>query len=190
MMALDIDTAAFVQVQATELIAQATARQDSLGSTLIKVSKTLWSGQTVEQDGGAFVGSEMGQGRILIPAGEAVFLLNSSAWLQTNGITNPNPKAVATVETAPKHGSLEALPDGEFRYTPNKNFLGKDFVSFIVDIEGKKIRLNAPLWVVKEIIEPKGQNSAPADTSLALQGDLTDQLKPALKVLGYGLVQQ
>jgi hypothetical protein len=174
MLAFDVDATAFVQVQATELIAQASVGQTGQRNTVSKVGKTIWAGQIVEQDGGAFAGDgDYAMGRILVPALTSVEDLTSSGWLKKNGINSSAPKAIATIETAPKHGSIEALPDGEFRYTPNKGFLGKDFVSFIVDIEGKKTRLNYELRIVKEIFDPKGQNSTPSDTRLALRGDLT-----------------
>lgn len=162
MMITDVDTAAFLQVQAVELLAQATQVQVSRGQGFVSVDKTLWAGGAVEQDGGVFEGSELGQGRILNPAQGAVFLLRSSGWLSSNGINTHDPRTVVLVETKPKHGVLETLPNGEFRYTPNKGFLGKDFVSFIVNIEGKKVRLNVPLWIVKEIEEPKAQYSTPS----------------------------
>lgn len=174
MMAFDVDTVAFLQTQTTALIAQATHAQVAPGQGLVRIDKTLWSGGTVEQDGGAFAGSEIGQGRIFQPAREVVFLLKSSGWLASNGINTSNPKADASIEIQPKHGVLESLPDGEFRYTPHKGFLGEDFMSFIVNIEGKTVRLNLPIWVVKEIEEPKAQNTTPSPAQWTAGGTLFD----------------
>ena len=185
MMVFDVDSAALVQVQATELIAQATVGQAGPGSTLIKVSKTLWSAQTVEQEGGSHSGDgDYAKGRIISPARASLEDLASSGWLQLNGINSSAPKAIATIETAPKQGRLETMPDGEFKYTPNKDFLGKEFVSFIVDVEGRRTRRNYELHVVKNIEDIKGQNSAPADTEKRGQARINGEWKKVIYLKG------
>ena len=121
-----------------------------------KIDTTVWSGQAVEQDGGINqVFGEEAQLRILRPGEGAFSSLTSSGWLRRNGVTAVAPRVTATLERAPKNGVIEVMSDGRFRYTPNKNFLGKDFVTFIVTIEGKRIRSMWPLFVVENIEEPK-----------------------------------
>lgn len=46
--------------------------------------------------------------------------------------TDPDGDAIvsATILTQPQHGTLEANPDGTFRYTPNPNFYGEDFFTY------------------------------------------------------------
>jgi hypothetical protein len=121
----------------------------------VKIDYTFWDVQSVEQDGGTFDGAgELSQGRILFPHGVG-YILRSSGWLKKHGITNDNPKTDVVIETMPRHGRIERIASGEFlgelRYTPDSGFLGRDFVSFIVTIENKRIRVKMAIEVVKNI---------------------------------------
>jgi hypothetical protein len=131
--------------------------------SLVKADKILWFGQTVEQDGGPNMPDGVyAQGRILSnPNLIIVSDLMDSRWLKANGITAES-KANTIVEILPKHGKLEAIANSEYQYTPNKGYLGKDLVSFVVTVDGKKIRVKFTLYIVKEIIEEKAQNEAGA----------------------------
>jgi Matrixin len=137
----------------------------------VKVDKELWGGQTVEQDGGTF-DNEVGQGRLVSPIEFAMISLSASSWLNQNGINTSNSKATVRVENSPKHGVLQELVDGKYRYTPKSGFIGKDFVSFIVTLQGKIIRVNLPLFVVKNIEEPKALYNSPGQ----LQNEVTSDL--------------
>ncbi len=57
------------------------------------------------------------------------------------------------VEQQPKHGSLSRQSDGTFTYTPTKGYIGSDRVTFIVEAEGRKVRVVRDMNV--QLFEPK-----------------------------------
>ena len=57
------------------------------------------------------------------------------------------------VELQPAHGTLARQPDGSTIYTPAKGFTGKDRIIYIVDAEGRKVRIVQDVTV--EDAEPK-----------------------------------
>ena len=128
------------------------------------VDHTVWSGQMVQgaenfsTDWGE--GGEMAQGRLLSPVSDTLGL--ARYWLEKQGISfdeilgildrdEPSPKISIEVETSPKHGRVERLKRADFlgmysyRYIPDADAGCKDFVSFIVTIEGKRIRVRMDL---------------------------------------------
>jgi len=137
----------------------------------LRIDKTITIPHVVEQDGGNMqIAGELAQGRILSPGQNVIIDLTSNGWLKQNGIYSPDPTFTVTIDVLPNHGRMESLPGGEFRYTPHPKYVGRNFVSFIVNMEGKKIRTNFVLIVTKNIEDPKGQNDnvdAPAAVQLA-----------------------
>jgi|GEM_PF-3670703 len=132
------------------VLAQATSQVED-------VDNTVWTFQDV-QDAKNFRPSEYegenaAQGRIVFPVDSVIGTLGASGWLKEQGISPYDPKnnISVVIETPPKHGRLERIKSGDFaghfRYTPNEDFVGSDFVSFIVTIEGKRIRVNMDLVV-------------------------------------------
>jgi hypothetical protein len=121
-------------------------------SQIAEVDNTIWFVGDV-QDVGNYDprAGELGQGRVFGPQDLVDSLLGSSGWLRRQGIASKNPKISVNIETMPKHGRMEYIESGEFsgwsRYTPDAGFLGRDFVSFIVTVENKRIRVNMGLEV-------------------------------------------
>jgi hypothetical protein len=134
------------------------------------VDSTVWTGQDVQDAENFYPGlGELGQGRIIFfPDQEARTL--SRGWLEEQGISY-NDSHINTsfvIETQPKHGRLERIESGEFagqlRYTPDAGFLGMDFVSFIVTIENKRIRVNMTLNVARDLDLPTEDDSEPGES--------------------------
>ncbi|MFZ6768766.1 Ig-like domain-containing protein [Undibacterium sp. Di26W] len=116
-----------------------------------KVKKTLWTGGYVLLD-------SMEKSIKWNPATEACDELRSMGWFREERfkLQIPNCKVIR-VEKLPKHGKIEQLPDGSFKYIPNDGYLGRDEMQLIVDAEGKKIRI---MWSTSVLgNEPKNENS-------------------------------
>ncbi|MBC3919960.1 Ig-like domain-containing protein [Undibacterium sp. CY18W] len=80
--------------------------------------------------------------------------LRSAGWFREPAYKKKAPDCqVKLVEKKPEHGKLEQLAGGSYQYTPAKGFFGVDKVQFIVDAEGKKVRLMWSTSVLES--EPK-----------------------------------
>ena len=137
------------------------------------VAKTLWTGGYVLLD-------SVEKGVTWDPAKEACDELHDLGWFRGEELKSRSPNCkVIKLESLPKHGKVEQLSDGSFKYVPNKGYLGKDRMQFIVDAEGIKIRIMWSASVVET--EPRGENDASTkiNTNLARLGSIDSWWKLA-----------
>lgn len=115
------------------------------------VAKTLWTGDYVLLD-------STEKSITWAPAKEACDELYSLGWFRGGKYRSQTPNCkIIRIEKFPKHGKVEQLPDGSYKYSPHAGYLGKDKMQFIADAEGKTIWIMWSTSVVKT--EPKGENS-------------------------------
>ena len=150
MIAADIPTAPLAQ-----LVQIVQAAQPKTPAAQLKVVKTVWSGDT-------FYGEDYENGKPVNPAGDACSLLKDEHFFQKNGITVKEPTCtIISMEKGPRHGTMIRQADGTYHYTPKKGFTGRDKMQFIVDAEGKKVRLMWDMGVSKyepKEYEPEGES--------------------------------
>jgi hypothetical protein len=56
----------------------------------------------------------------------------------------------------PKHGKLEGPVDGNFSYIPVKDYLGNDRASLLVEVGGKKVRMEYFFRVMEHVPDQEG----------------------------------
>jgi hypothetical protein len=146
MIAADIPTAPLAQ-----LVQIVQAAQPKTPAAQLKVVKTVWSGDAY------YWVDHYENGKPVNPAGHACSLLKDEHFFQKNGITVKEPVCtIISMEKGPRHGTMIRQADGTYNYTPKKGFTGRDKMQFLVDAEGKKIRLMWDMGVSK--YEPKGES--------------------------------
>jgi hypothetical protein len=91
---------------------------------------------------------------VLEPADEAVMYLRQE---EHSKITD---QANTSVLNMPEHGVLENEGKGYFAYYPKKGYIGGDRATLLVDVGGKKIKMEYFFRVMRSI--PQGDDVAPS----------------------------
>ena len=73
-----------------------------------------------------------------------------------------------SVLSQPKHGTLEAAEGGVYVYLPNPGYLGKDGATFLVDVNGQKVKV---IYFIR-VIEGHAESDSGRFAALCKNGDM------------------
>ncbi len=133
------------------------AAQASGPKAATQVVKTIWLGGSFLWDSPEF----RANGINWTVADNVCYSLQEEGWFRANGLNAaPSKCAVSSIERSPIHGKLALQADGvTYNYMPENGFVGKDMIVFIVNAEGKKIRVMWPVFVTEHEFKGEGESS-------------------------------